>query len=284
MWYYESNHTPTGPVTDAEIRQLIGQGTILATTRVWEEGMDDWLPASSTGFADAFAAASPVAAVSPSVGTGSPFAETPVSSGYSDSPFAPPQAYGSHGYAPTPTGEAHELIAAIEKNYRNFIATLIATFLMIPVLIVAVVVAVISESPPVFVFPVLAFLVMMGVSIASWVFQLIMVYKMWSLIPPEIARTTPGRAAGFMLIPLFNIYWVFVAFHGLAQDMNETLRYQGKRPSVNETMPLVYCISVVVSCIPYIGALAGMVNLVFIFLMYNELINGARALLNVPQK
>ena len=38
------------------------------------------------------------------------------------------------------------------------------------------------------------------------------------------ARTTPGLAVGLMFIPVFNIYWQFVALKGLAEDFWSILK------------------------------------------------------------
>jgi len=49
---------------------------------------------------------------------------------------------------------------------------------------------------------------------------------LWKEIPKNIARVTPKKAAGFCYIPLFNYYWWFIAFRGLADDVNKTaIRY-----------------------------------------------------------
>jgi len=59
---------------------------------------------------------------------------------------------------------------------------------------------------------------------AVWtVFALILLHKCWAVLPPDWARTTPGRAVGFLFIPVFNIYWMFQAQVGLATDMNRAL-------------------------------------------------------------
>lgn len=54
----------------------------------------------------------------------------------------------------------------------------------------------------------------------AWVVWLVLVYKMWSAIQDGNARTTPGKACGFLFIPLFNLYWVFQAVWGFAKDYN----------------------------------------------------------------
>ena len=48
MWYYESNGAQQGPVEEAEVRDLIKRGTIGRGTRVWKEGMADWIPAGDS--------------------------------------------------------------------------------------------------------------------------------------------------------------------------------------------------------------------------------------------
>ncbi len=52
------------------------------------------------------------------------------------------------------------------------------------------------------------------------IFQLILLFKMWSNIQDENARTTPGKAVGFLFIPFFSIYWVFNVWSGFATDYN----------------------------------------------------------------
>ena len=71
------------------------------------------------------------------------------------------------------------------------------------------------------------------------VFGLRILHKLWSLIPIHKARTTPGKAVGFLFIPLFNLYWNFVAIYGLARTLNTEI---GRR-SVSEVASFIYCCS-----------------------------------------
>jgi hypothetical protein len=67
-------------------------------------------------------------------------------------------------------------------------------------------------------------------------------HQFWSWIPPEQRHTSmwrkyisPGTAVGFMFIPYFNIYWMFVIYLGIA-DIMERLRVQypcSKGPAKN---------------------------------------------------
>jgi hypothetical protein len=67
---------------------------------------------------------------------------------------------------------------------------------------------------------------------AYGIVNMVWLYKFWSWIPPEQRHTSmwkkyisPGTAIGFMFIPYFNIYWMFVIYLGLA-DIMERLRVQ----------------------------------------------------------
>lgn len=76
-------------------------------------------------------------------------------------------------------------------------------------------------------FSVIAFILTGAVSIYVLVVAAIFIYQAWSLIPAGESRTTPGRAAGYLFIPLFNLYWAFQAFWGFAKDYNRHIRDQG---------------------------------------------------------
>lgn len=47
MWYYMHENSQKGPVSQAELTNLIQQGVIQGETYVWTEGMADWQPAAS---------------------------------------------------------------------------------------------------------------------------------------------------------------------------------------------------------------------------------------------
>ncbi|MFT5528198.1 MAG: RsiW-degrading membrane proteinase PrsW (M82 family) [Pirellulaceae bacterium] len=46
-WYWSREDTQVGPCDLAEIRRLVGEGSIVADTFLWKEGVDDWFLAST---------------------------------------------------------------------------------------------------------------------------------------------------------------------------------------------------------------------------------------------
>ena len=297
IWYYESNSQPAGPISKIEVDQLIAQGMIRPQTRVWREGMQDWLPAELTAeFTGTFIPAptqvaeteQPTNYPSPETEPQSPFAAGAVPTYEASSPFAPPQTYsqpsfGGGDYPSYGIGGPEE-VTSIESYYRGFIISIVASIIAIPLLIGTIIAGIAFQSAYIFIVVGILCLLFFALWIFMLVCQFALIYKLWSVIPPERAKTTPGMAIGFMFIPLFNIYWIFIVYYVLSQNMNDVLQSQGRPRSVNETIPLVYCITVVASCMAYIGILPAMVSLVFYFLMFNELIQGVKTILNIPQE
>ena len=86
---------------------------------------------------------------------------------------------------------------------------------------------------------ILALFIILFCGVVAFIF----VYNSWALIQNNTARTTPAKAAGFLLIPLFNLYWVFPAIYGFAVDYN---RYAEKlspgAPRLNEKVFLGFSV------------------------------------------
>jgi hypothetical protein len=90
------------------------------------------------------------------------------------------------------------------------------------------------------------YLALFGYAIANMVW----IHQFWSWIPPEQRYTSmwkkyisPGTAVGFMFIPYFNIYWMFVVYLGLAEIM-ERLRVQ--YPSSKEPLKTMALLTIVI--------------------------------------
>ncbi len=105
--------------------------------------------------------------------------------------------------------------------------------------------------------------------IAAAVITYIMLYRFWELIQDGYARTTPGKAIGFLFIPFFNYYWIFEAYHGLSKDLNAYLnRYGIAAERLDEGLSLALPILLCCSIIPYLNILTAIAaGIIFIILM-----------------
>jgi hypothetical protein len=78
----------------------------------------------------------------------------------------------------------------------------------------------------------------------------IFVYKIWSAIQDGEVRTTPGKAVGYLFIPLFNLYWIFMAYWGWAQDYNKYISQRNlPLQKVSEGVALGVCVCTLIPCV-----------------------------------
>lgn len=98
--------------------------------------------------------------------------------------------------------------------------------------------------------------------IAAVVLYCLILYTLWTFIPVDTARTTPAKAVGLLFVPLFNFYWNFVAFHGLAESLNAQLKRNSiLNRRVNEGLSVSYCVLMCCSIVPVAGVPAALVGL-----------------------
>ena len=81
----------------------------------------------------------------------------------------------------------------------------------------------------------------------------VLLYRAWVMIQ-DGRWPTPGRAVGFLFLPLFNIYWTFLAIWGLAWGLQRLIR-RCELDAPSPSQPLACALSVynVVSYIPVAG-------------------------------
>ena len=88
------------------------------------------------------------------------------------------------------------------------------------------------------------------------ILYLVLIYKAWECIQDGHARTTPGKAVGYLFIPFYDIYWVFQAIPGFADDYNAYLdRRKISAPKLGKGLFLALAILQLLSAIPYLGAI-----------------------------
>lgn len=91
-------------------------------------------------------------------------------------------------------------------------------------------------------------------AIAFWV----LIYKAWSAIQDGQARTSPGKAVGFLFIPIFNIYWLFVAIGSWGREFNA---FAGRRGVVgfraSEGLFLAHCIFSIIPILSVVSLFTG---------------------------
>jgi hypothetical protein len=107
----------------------------------------------------------------------------------------------------------------------------------------------------------------------------ILIYRMWAAIQDGHARTTPGKAVGFLFIPFFNLYWVFQALPGYATDYNRYLeRNSLNNPKLPRGLFITYVILDFAALIPFVGLLLVLINFVIALSMVSKVCNAVNVL------
>lgn len=113
--------------------------------------------------------------------------------------------------------------------------------------------------------------------------MLMMWYKAWAAIQDGHARTTPGKAVGFLFIPLFNLYWIFQAILGFAKDYNSYVdRHSLGVAKLPEGLFLAYCVLVLAGIIPILGMLTSVAALGVMIVLAAKVCDAVNALPAAP--
>jgi hypothetical protein len=108
---------------------------------------------------------------------------------------------------------------------------------------------------------------------------MVMHYKAWNQIQDGYARATPREAVGLLFVPFFNLYWNFVSYRGLIQDMNQyAQRYGISLPPVSEQTATIFCFLSIGCIVPCLNILAIPAMVIFYFILITALKNAHMAI------
>jgi len=116
-------------------------------------------------------------------------------------------------------------------------------------------------------------------SVALSVIYLTLVYKMWDSVQDGNARTSPGKAVGFLFIPFFQFYWFFQVWWGFAKDYNGYVRRHSLRvPELSEGLFLTFNILPFLSWVPFLGWAGVIVDNILFFVIVASICDAVNAL------
>ena len=217
-YFYTTNGQQVGPVDGNEMVRLAHQGYLSETDQVWTEGMAEWLPVTAfSQLAAGIHAATDVAYNNPVMDDGSVVVKEP--------------ALARPGVIMVPREET------VPERYRKRVSfgAWIWTAVM-PLLILGVTSFGSAWGPrlgyssvdDLETIVVILFGLALLFLVINSIIGLVILHRAWSHIQEiGLARTTPGKAVGFLFIPFFNLYWVFIAYYGWAEDYNRYIEEMG---------------------------------------------------------
>ena len=110
--------------------------------------------------------------------------------------------------------------------------------------------------------------------IISAIIGYVLLYKAWQAIQDGQARTTPGKAVGYLFIPFYNFYWIFIAFWGWAKDCNAYISSKGlSLTPLPEKLYLAFPIIMLCCGIPYLASVAGLAGVVVFIIITIQMID-----------
>lgn len=237
-----------GPYSEENLLEYATGGNITRESLVWTEGMAEWLPASQIGglFPVELAPIQVATTAKPvHVALGGPARNSYTPSGMrpaigSDDP------YTCVGIKPASFG------LWVSMFLGGFVVMIIGVVMLFSA---AASVAAASNSnggEPTAAqaggMGMSGLIILVGCLVTTFSFipVLITLHRAWSCLQPGgMARSTPGKAIGFLFIPFFNYYWIFQAFNGFAADWNRTVSsYTDLKaaPRMSEGVFLTFCI------------------------------------------
>jgi serine/threonine protein kinase len=112
-------------------------------------------------------------------------------------------------------------------------------------------------------------------SLYAVIVVMILIYRLWEAIQDGHARTSPGRAIGFLFIPIFNLYWLFQAFWGFSRDYNRYVdRHESGVAKLPEGVFLASNITCLLSAVTFwvrdLSQAIGLVNAVLLCLAVSK--------------
>jgi len=111
-----------------------------------------------------------------------------------------------------------------------------------------------------------------------FVFNILFHYRMWAAVYDERVDTTPATAVIFLLIPFYNLYWIFKFYPGFVEYFNSRIARYNLDSTVQQidsaafsTYPTVVVVGLILGIIgvviPLFSLFEGIVNLFGYILM-----------------
>ena len=262
QWHLLNNGQQYGPYSEEDLLQFVREGRIVRDSLLWTEGMSGWVAAATL---DGLFPAVPVAA-SASVPVAVPVARAmprPVAAG-SVTSHSPQRTTAAVKTATKHSQSAKPSARAVPSGPYPVLRVKVADFRWLLILLgsglTLVLIAVwakgtLAHAEVKAQASQILWLRLMSLAAAgcliAWVGSNgIYLYRIWSVLQHGRPRTSPGKAVGLLFVPLFNLYWNFVAFYGLAQDWNQiTARHPdlNRAPKLNEKLFFAFSCCLIVA-------------------------------------
>ncbi|MCW1883446.1 DUF4339 domain-containing protein [Luteolibacter flavescens] len=261
QWFVSQEDQQLGPYTGDQMLSFAQGGNITRESLVWAEGMAEWLPAgridglfpAAVKVAAATAKPVPAARVATAQPSG-PMRAGATTPGRATQPAA--RSGQATAAAATQTAQAQGGNAVFPRppvplaSFGLYAGTVAAAVVLALVGGLTIFMAArhpesIQPDPALGIITLVCFSLAGLCLIAAQVFALMNLYRAWFCLSRAGATVTPGMAVGLLFVPLFNVYWLFRAYYGFAQEWNRITHFfedTRRGPKMSEGVFLAFCI------------------------------------------
>lgn len=252
-WHYlTAEQTNIGPVSDHELAVLIASGAVTRATLVWNESLDGWIKAAESDAAIHFGDKS-----------------TP--------PHPPSDEISMDVSKPAKRLRAWWLWTLVYAAGALFIelglilhhsaenSGWIADAVRSSPIVAKALQDGVSGTFAMHMLGNLCVLAAAPLLLAFLILHCLVLYRSWRALPKSERRLHPAAAVVLLFLPIFNFYWVFRAYWGLARKCKRSSNPTA-RGRLNETIFLFFCVALLISVVPSlnlyvfpVAALAGYV-------------------------
>lgn len=255
-----------GPISKEEIDGLFASQSIQPDDLVWTDGMENWTRAASALTA---APAIQVAQTAPQAQTASPALHQPAQQAGGNIYAAPDTEVSA-----APNSDIFKGSTIKKVNTKLIIGLIITAFVLNSIggIVDVMSGAVDSNSEELTTGMIIAAIGAIP-GMILYVLFFVYLYRCWKIV--NIAsngqtKSTPGKAVGFLFIPAFNLYWIFVGFYGWATEYNRLLGNSNGKPVIAGLF-LTYCILLIISIIPFMIILTALPMFIIWIITYVQM-------------
>ncbi len=242
--YIDAAGQQHGPIAVDQLQQLVAAGQVTAQTNVWTEGMAEWLPAAQIeGLI--------------------PVPVQPVAVQQRVNPYAPAQT----AVTAVPQQGGDYPIPPVNKiNFGLYVGCLLGGVAFYIIALIQIAASsptaeemannpkALEEAGSLGLSMVFLALGVIAIIISS-IIQFMAIYRVWSILKPGGGTVSPGRAIGFLFIPLFGPIWMIICLCKLPGEWNGIVaRYQNTAAAPRLSIGMAICAIL----IPLIGQILWM--------------------------
>ena len=200
-WFYTDDAGQQfGPATADQLQQLAINGQISPQTTVWTEGLEEWIPASQV---EGLIPAEPVQPVAEAV---APYAQPAAQTLAAD-------AGGDYPIPLTPKANFKLYLWLFISGIVLFVFGMVKNAMDAPT--AEEMIANSNALQETSIIGPILFVLGALLLIVPGILNLIFLHRVWALIQPGGASITPGKAIGFLFIPIFGSIWAWIVLFKL---------------------------------------------------------------------